>query len=214
MKYFWIFPPSAPQNLKISRLNYQTLLSWDDNPEFDIDHYEIFRKLDPDPFHPQDPKPCWYLLDSTDGRVNEYIDPDFCPYNGGGAEAWYKIKAVDYANNESPYSVTISSNGYIRLEGLDSLTVKAEANDFQSLKICPNPFNSKTVLSFQLQDASLIELEVFDITGREVDKVAEGYYPAGEHKVAFNGEGLSSGIYFAVLKAGEAKMTQKLLLLK
>ena len=78
----------------------------------------------------------------------------------------------------------------------------------------PNPFNPQTNISFSLQDASNIDLSVYDVSGRLTAKLVEGYYNSGNYEVSFNAEGKSSGIYFAVLKTSYDVKTVKLLLVK
>ena len=92
--------------------------------------------------------------------------------------------------------------------------------------VSPNPFNPTTAISFTLQAASLVKLEVFDVNGRNVGaKLASplsgsgatpttGYYPAGTHSITFDGSNLPSGIYFAKLTAGEFTAVQKMVLMK
>jgi len=88
----------------------------------------------------------------------------------------------------------------------------------------PNPFNSGTVLSFELPVASVVKLEVFDIKGQRVG-VGPPWriptrYPSGTHQIPFDGSDLPSGIYLARLTvedplgAGDFQQTQKLILLK
>lgn len=78
----------------------------------------------------------------------------------------------------------------------------------------PNPFNSATTLAYDVPAASHISLRVFDLLGREVAELTDGMKAAGSYRVAFNGENLASGIYFARLDAGEFSQTKKLVLLK
>ncbi|HDH57005.1 MAG TPA: T9SS type A sorting domain-containing protein [Bacteroidetes bacterium] len=87
------------------------------------------------------------------------------------------------------------------------------------LEAFPNPFNSSTVLSFQLQVAGMVKLDVFDINGRTVGArhavpLQKGWYPPGMHQITFDGSGLASGIYLARLQAGSYQATEKLVLLK
>lgn len=82
------------------------------------------------------------------------------------------------------------------------------------LNAFPNPFNPSTAISFQLQAASNVKLAVYDIAGREVGVLAEGWMPAGKHQVEWYASDQPSGVYFARLKAGSRSQTQKLLLLK
>lgn len=78
----------------------------------------------------------------------------------------------------------------------------------------PNPFNPSTTLSFTLPRQARARLAIYDVLGREVRVLADESFPAGEHRVLFDGSDLPSGIYFARLQSGEFVATQKLLLLK
>ena len=78
----------------------------------------------------------------------------------------------------------------------------------------PNPFNPKTQLSFALPEAGDIALIVYDIQGREVARLANGWHPAGVYEAYFDGSNLSSGVYFAVLRTEEFQQSRKLLLIK
>jgi hypothetical protein len=78
----------------------------------------------------------------------------------------------------------------------------------------PNPFNAVTMVRFDLPKRSDVRLEVFDLTGRLAATLIESSLEAGPHSVQFNGENLSSGMYFCRLRAGNVQRVQKLLLLK
>jgi parallel beta-helix repeat protein len=78
----------------------------------------------------------------------------------------------------------------------------------------PNPFNSTTSLTYFLQDAGEVNLDVHDISGSLVATVVNGYRTVGIHEVTFHASNLPTGVYFAQLKAGHLKQTQKLLLIK
>ncbi len=86
--------------------------------------------------------------------------------------------------------------------------------DFTLHRAFANPFNAETVISYKLQAASNVKLAVYDIAGREVAVLAEGFYPAGHHSMPFDASGMASGVYFARLSAGECSQTRKLTLLK
>ena len=78
----------------------------------------------------------------------------------------------------------------------------------------PNPFNPSTNIRFTLTDKAEITLRVFNSAGREVAELASGIFDSGVHEFAFNGENLSSGVYFAYLNVGGKNFSQKLMLLK
>jgi len=78
----------------------------------------------------------------------------------------------------------------------------------------PNPFNPRTVLSYQLPVASQVALRVYDTAGRLVQTLVNGRRDAGSHEVMFDASHLPSGIYFYRLEAGTFRAAQKLVLLK
>lgn len=78
----------------------------------------------------------------------------------------------------------------------------------------PNPFNPTTTVSFELRDEGMVNLAVYDATGRIIEKLSEGFYPAGTHQFVWDASAMPSGVYFARLKAGNSVQTQKLLLVK
>lgn len=61
----------------------------------------------------------------------------------------------------------------------------------------PNPFNTGTIIPLTLDRTTEITVAVFDVTGREVAVlVEEQLFTAGTHDLRFEGDGLSSGVYF------------------
>jgi len=119
-----------------------------------------------------------------------------------------------------------SDNGYYKsvAENLQHLEQKPKI--FKLYQNYPNPFNPSTTISFNLPDESRVMLEIYDITGRKIRVLAEGRYPAGSHRVVWdgrdsNGQAVASGVYayrlrvFAPMgKAGKHVTTRKLLLMK
>jgi hypothetical protein len=82
------------------------------------------------------------------------------------------------------------------------------------LSAFPNPFNPVTEISFELIQSEKAELMVFDLKGRLVAEVYRGELEKGVHSFNFDGSGLSSGLYFSVLKYGDKILTNKLILAK
>ena len=78
----------------------------------------------------------------------------------------------------------------------------------------PNPFNSNTNVKFQIINSGVVILKVFDLLGREVKTLVNEYKQPGTYQVSFNAEGISSGIYFYKMTAGEFSETKRMVLLK
>ena len=60
----------------------------------------------------------------------------------------------------------------------------------------------------------LVKLEIFDILGRKVETIVNEEKQPGEYEVNFNGNNLSSGIYFYRLTTGLYAQINKMQLLK
>ena len=78
----------------------------------------------------------------------------------------------------------------------------------------PNPFNPSTTISFTLPAPENISLSIYDVTGRKVTELERGFFAVGEHTVVWNASGCASGVYFCVLRAGNAVETRKMLLMR
>ena len=78
----------------------------------------------------------------------------------------------------------------------------------------PNPFNPSTNISFSLPSKSFVSLVVYDVTGRKVATIISEDMSAGNYTRQWNAQGLSSGIYFYRLQAGNFTETKKLVLLQ
>ena len=76
----------------------------------------------------------------------------------------------------------------------------------------PNPFNPSTVIRYGLPGSSEVRLSVYDMLGREVLVLLDGTREAGMHNVNFDASGLSSGVYFYRLRAGDFVQTRKLII--
>lgn len=78
----------------------------------------------------------------------------------------------------------------------------------------PNPFNSTTTITYGLDKSALTRLALYDLSGREVMMLFEGYRQAGYNSATLTANELSSGLYFISLEAGGKISTQKVLLLR
>lgn len=80
----------------------------------------------------------------------------------------------------------------------------------------PNPFNPSTVIQFMVKQSGDIRLGLYDITGREIAVLAEGFREAGDYSIRLNSAdyGLTSGVYFYKLQAGGISAVKKLVLSK
>lgn len=66
----------------------------------------------------------------------------------------------------------------------------------------PNPFNPSTRMRFHLPQSMHVHLDVYDLLGRHVATIVDGFMTAGSHDVLFDARNLSSGTYFCRLQSG------------
>ena len=100
-------------------------------------------------------------------------------------------------------------------EALDYLAGLANDYDLTSLSVSPNPFNAKTVISFELRVASDVSLKVYDITGREVVTLDTRHLTLGMNSVVWDAKDNASGVYFVRLRVDSGQsMVRKILLVK
>jgi len=78
----------------------------------------------------------------------------------------------------------------------------------------PNPFNPSTAITYRLPKAGFVRLQVYDFLGRCVSELVNEQQDPGTHRVRFDGSGLSSGVYFYRLDAGEFTETRRMILLR
>ncbi len=84
----------------------------------------------------------------------------------------------------------------------------------------PNPFNPRTLISYDLPAVMDVSLSIFDASGRLLSVLLnDARQPAGHHQVEWNGRDASgrqlpSGVYFCRLRAGEQTMGERLVLVR
>ena len=110
----------------------------------------------------------------------------------------------------------------IRIDELGPVSVDEIADlpdNFKLSQNYPNPFNASTVIDYDIQYGSQVELSVYDLGGRKISTVFNGFQPAGQHQVTWNGfdsnqNPVSSGVYFYRLTANSESITKRMVLLK
>lgn len=78
----------------------------------------------------------------------------------------------------------------------------------------PNPFNPVTNIEFALSKSSYVKLIIYDVLGREVEKLVDKKLNAGIYKADWNASGFQSGVYFYKLQTEAFSETKKMILVK
>lgn len=78
----------------------------------------------------------------------------------------------------------------------------------------PNPLNSSTTIKYNLQKPSNVILNIYNISGQELETLVSGFKEVGVHDVIWRPEGLPLGIYFYKIQTDEYNETKKLIIQK
>jgi predicted outer membrane repeat protein len=169
-----------------------------------------------------------------DDRVDVWFldaDPTFLTFApmegavdpGGSEEMSMMLSAVglDTGRYDAELHFTFPE---VRSETVIPVTMRVEPNsisdfgfwilDFGLGEAYPNPFNSSLAVSYQLSAVSRVSLKLYDVAGRLVSNQELGIRNAGSHRAVIDGSGLSSGVYFLKLVAGNRIATRKIVCVK
>jgi L-ascorbate metabolism protein UlaG (beta-lactamase superfamily) len=116
----------------------------------------------------------------------------------------------------SPNKLIVHPGSTIELSAATS-----DVNETQSTPIrfrldqnYPNPFNPATNIKFEIKNAGLVTLKIYDILGREAASiVSEELFP-GIYTKQWNASNMPSGVYFYRLQSGKLSETKRLILIK
>ncbi|MEX0686147.1 MAG: AGE family epimerase/isomerase [Balneolales bacterium] len=100
------------------------------------------------------------------------------------------------------------------IETTSSLNMPDQPREFRLNQNYPNPFNPSTRITYELEQSDDVLLEVFDIQGRSVALLENGYKLAGQNTSDFYAKHLAGGIYIYRLTSGSDVISRKMILLK
>lgn len=100
-----------------------------------------------------------------------------------------------------------------------SVTTDREFSANHRISIAPNPFNSGTVIYYDLHKPMRVTLSVFNLRGQCVRRLRHSYMDAGYHQIVWDGTSakgavLASGIYFCRIETPGKRQTVKMLFVR
>ena len=154
-------------------------------------------------------------------------DPDIFVYNAKAHPSLsnenemlisYNVNTFDFWDHFS--NADIYRPRFIYLKIKDS-TTSVKGNDvslpekFSLNQNYPNPFNPSTKISFTVPTTAMVSIKIFNALGEMISELVNKNYIAGNYEIDFNGSaGLSSGVYFYRMEAGEFVQTKKMILIR
>lgn len=137
-----------------------------------------------------------------------------CNNNGiietsAGAVLYALYQDDDYPKDESTDTALVGQLTLV--ETSESAGIPGSIELFESY---PNPFNSSTSISYQLESRGHVSLKVYNLLGQQVATLVEGHRPGGRHTVIWNADNSPSGIYFCRLEFRTERRVLKIILLR
>jgi len=120
----------------------------------------------------------------------------------------------NYYYNKSLIDTLVGLMGGSFVTGLELIN-STVPNVFALYQNYPNPFNPNTEIKFSIPKSNvLVQLILYDITGREIKRLVNQQLNAGNYLIKFDAENLSSGVYFYTFKADYYLESKKMVLIR
>ncbi len=92
-------------------------------------------------------------------------------------------------------------------------------SEFKLIKNYPNPFNPTTTIEYQISEASIVQIGIYDMNGSLVQRLVDTPHAPGHYGIQWNGtktggEPVAAGLYFVQFRTSEGSSALKLVLLK
>ena len=161
------------------------------------------------------------LVPDDDIYGNLDADPLLVDPDSGDFHLSWGSPAIDAGDSTLPGDPdgTVADIGPFFFDQSNVAVPSRESQHRPALSVLSGPLDPTATLRFVLSEPGLASLAVYDIHGRRVAVLAEGRFPAGEISVSWDrmnvlGNKVGSGIYFALLQAGDSRASAKLVLLQ
>ena len=146
-------------------------------------------------------------LNDLDGG-NLKFEIDFRSVYGTVLQEWFGFQPTDV-------QAALLGFPYQRLRFIENpaaVSTDASAPDFsfQLGQNYPNPFTNGTTISYSVEQAGPVLLEVYDIQGRRISTLVDQTVAAGEHQVRFASDRLPSGAYMYRMKTSQGVQTKRM----
>ena len=122
------------------------------------------------------------------------------------------LKAITIPVSKYSTKIMLFADSAMTIVNVDNKSTSV--NSFQLEQNYPNPFNPATLIKYSLPGNGLVTLKVYDLLGKEVTILENGYRNSGTYSVIFNGSSLTSGIYFYRLEFKGNSVSKKMILIK
>jgi Peptidase M30. len=134
--------------------------------------------------------------------------------NGVNGLGWYNRADPNYGKPVSHENLLLTASIAVPTAVIEVATQTNVPQQYKLEQNYPNPFNPSTTIKFQMPSKGFVKLKIYDMIGREVATLVDGFQEAGTHDVKFDASNLPSGVYFYRITTGTYAATKKLVLIK
>lgn len=176
------------------------------NPE-NLDYFTRYRILS------------WYAIDPATDEIVDSLNYNLpIPYGG------QKTRAIGFSpDGNDAYVGLYDTDGIFSVKkfsrgGGETTNIQRDPTEipdgFTLAQNYPNPFNPQTNIAFEMKDAGLATLKVYDMLGREVATLVDEHLAAGTYTATFTANDLPSGTYVYQLDVAGQQLSGKMMLVK
>ncbi len=135
------------------------------------------------------------------GTTTEEHNYSFVDKNPEPGNYSYKLVQIDFDGTRTESKVV-------------NVEINLQPAEYSLMQNYPNPFNPVTTIIYSIPESGIVNIKIYNTLGEKVTSLVNEFKEAGNYKINFDAENLSSGIYFYSLQAGEFNSIKKMILLK
>ncbi|MBK6526217.1 MAG: T9SS type A sorting domain-containing protein [Crocinitomicaceae bacterium] len=136
------------------------------------------------------------------------------PIEIGTAQALEEGTVLGFTNG-SLFSLIAPEAPMVRADMRDFTAIEEEsASTFAIGQNVPNPFNNSSVITYTLNEASNVSVQITDVTGKVVQTITPGSQVAGTYTLTIDAANLADGMYFYTFTVGNEIVTKQMVVSK
>jgi hypothetical protein len=156
----------------------------------------------------------------SDDKMLFITSPQGAAMSNDGGVTWQILNtmehyALSFASPTAGWASGLPEGNILKFTGIQPVGLNQPnipVLGFELMQNHPNPFSHSTIIRYALPNSDYVTLKVFDLTGKVVESLVNGFQLAGEHQVEWLPKDLPGGVYFYQLQGGETSESKKLIL--
>lgn len=168
-----------------------------------------------------DPQNIDRLVVGTDAGLFQTLNggTTWTPYNEGFPSGAVVVELIHHEASGLLFASTHGRGAFKRRWTDSSDFVPPLPTSFELFQNIPNPFNPSTLIPFNLTQAQFVTIDIYNVLGHRVRRLAEQNFDSGYNTVAWDGlddrgRAVTSGVYIYRVKTPTTTQSKKMLLLR